>query len=738
MFPYPPRLAYRLLLRSFGPQGWWPVTRRTGEPPRYRPGRYGRLGEREALEVAVGAILTQNTSWGNVEKAVASLHRASGMRLSGLLRLRPRRLQRLIRSSGYFRQKAGKLRVFLRALERRRVSLGSWLGGGLQCVRGELLGLYGIGPETADSILLYAGSRPAFVVDAYTLRIGARVGWFAAGTDYERAQLALTRRLPRAVTVYQEFHALLVALAKTYCRAQPLCPACPLRGGCRHGGGMPRLLRTGMLFLLLSPCIAWAGARERGARLYAAAGKAEITPDLGRESVWLAGYGAAGRRAVGVHDPLYARAVILSDGEKTVALVSVDSIGLFRQDVLRMRRELGWEGGKSYLFVAATHDHSAPDTLGLWGRFPGASGVDARYHGRLIRSVVSLVRGLSERLEEARLRAAKVELDPAGLCRDSRDPVVMDPELQVLQVEAARGLRAPAKEGTIATLVRWSCHPEVLGSDNRYVTADYPGTLCGRIEAARGGTCVFFSGAVGGLMTPDTKGRPGDVKLAFSEAKRVGEALADRAMEALRRAGSPIDAARVSFRSSVVRVPVENSRYLLFLPSLAFGHELSDAAGRPLPRWKKWWLPLRHLLFFPLPERLRPWVETELSLLRVGPVSFLGVPGELFPELALGGYDGRYRFSRPLLRPDNPSPPDLSRAPRGPALRKKLGGRYGWIIGLANDELGYIVPEYDFKIAPTRSLAPRPSGHHYEETNSIGPSATRLLLDGYDALLSSP
>ncbi len=476
--------------------------------------------------------------------------------------------------------------------------------------------------------------------------------------------------------------------------------------------------------LLLS--ISFALSLPSEARLYAAAGKADITPDLKRETIWLAGYGASGRRASGVHDPLYARALLLSDGARTVALVSVDSIGLFREDVLDLRRRLGWESGGKYLFISATHSHSTPDTMGLWGRFPALSGVDRRYHERLKRRIEGLVRDLSSRMREAELFAARTNVDPNGLCRDSRDPIVLDPELNALEARDLSGK-------TIATLLRWSCHPVVLTEKNDEVSADYPGALCAKIEKSRGGTCAFFPGSIGGHLIPDTD-RAADLKTQFSDVERIGSTLAERALSALRQA-ERVAVYALSFSSETARLTVDNSRYLLFMPSLAFGHKLLEASGKPLARWKIYALPLRHFLFFPLSERLRPRVDTELSLIRLGAVRILGVPGELFPELALGGYDGSLRFGHPLWSPANPNPPAVSKAPRGPYLRQRLG-RHGWVVGLANDEIGYIVPAYDFKVTPTRSMSPEPSGTHYNETNSIGPSAEELLRIGYERLLS--
>jgi len=178
--------------------------------------------------------LTQNTNWGNVEKALSRLH-GDGIRdLRDFQGLRRARLEGLIRSSGYYRQKAIKLMEFVRHLSRRGGRVGDWLGSDLPALRSELLGLHGIGPETADSILLYAAHRPAFVIDAYTLRIGARLGWWRRA-DYERAQTYIARRVPRDASLYNEMHALFVALAKKHCRKLPLCPGCPLKEVCRHG-----------------------------------------------------------------------------------------------------------------------------------------------------------------------------------------------------------------------------------------------------------------------------------------------------------------------------------------------------------------------------------------------------------------------------------------------------------------------------------------------------------------------
>lgn len=459
----------------------------------------------------------------------------------------------------------------------------------------------------------------------------------------------------------------------------------------------------------------------------ASAGKIEITPDLKKHKVYLAGFGSKGRKPLGVHDPLYARALLLSDGEKTAALVSLDLLGFFREDVEKVRRGLNLDPGKEYVLIAATHNHSAPDTLGLWGPFPGISGVDPEYQEHVRSRISDLIGALKSRLEPARVVAAEGRIKMGGLAVDYRDPVVMDPALAVLRLESLSGNK------TIAVMVNWSAHPETLGRENRYLTADYPGVLCGNLEKMEGGTCVFFSRSIGGLLSPDNNSLgPQD---SFKASEKLGRILAVKAFRLLKSRGVAFIPRSLEFKSEIVPVPVENSRYLLFLRSLKFGHKLKDAEGKALSWWRSYFLTFKHLLFGLKPREL-PRVDTEVSLVRFGLVEILGIPGEIFPELVVGGYDGRYRFGYPLVSPKNPNPPDLSQAPKGPYLADKMRGPVKFLIGLANDELGYLVPEYDFQVNEKSVLLhPRPPGHHYEETNSVGRSASGIVLDAAERLL---
>lgn len=452
--------------------------------------------------------------------------------------------------------------------------------------------------------------------------------------------------------------------------------------------------------------------------LDAAATKVDITPDLKTEKTWLAGFGAKGRKPAGVHDPLYARIVVVREGNKTVALVGLDLLGFYINDTDKLRR--AWANGDAnkILFVHATHTHSGPDTVGLWGPMIGVSGINGKYQDRISRRIVAALGDLEGKLRPVTASGAHGQLDPRGLCRDLRDPQVIDPNLSALRL-------ADAKGKAVATIVNWSCHPEVIGRENLLLSADFPGPLCARVESKTGGECVFLSGAIGGLMSPDT-----DME-TFEEMERIGGAVADAAL-ALKpwKKGSGL-----AYRSERVRVPVENSRYLLFLSALTSGHQLYRADDSTIPSWRAWPLSLTHLIFG-LKEHERPWVETEVSVLDIGPARLLGMPSEVFPELAIGGYDGKYTYGRPLVSPKGPER-DLKNAPKPPYLRDLIKAPVPMLVGLANDMLGYLVPAYDFQVRPSKSMLPRLPGH-YEETNSIGVSATKILTESAERLLTEP
>lgn len=214
--PVGPRLEsiYDALLASLGPQDWWPAD--------------------DDLEMVAGAILTQSTSWRNVEKAIANLKAASLLSPRALAEVPEPLLAELVRSSGYYRVKARKLQLFARHLVQHHDGrLEALFHVKLPELRQELLSIWGVGPETADSIILYGARKPVFVVDAYTRRIFHRLGLTPAGASYDELQSLFMGNLRPSVPAFQEYHALIVALGKSVCRpTSPRCAACPLRELC--------------------------------------------------------------------------------------------------------------------------------------------------------------------------------------------------------------------------------------------------------------------------------------------------------------------------------------------------------------------------------------------------------------------------------------------------------------------------------------------------------------------------
>ncbi|NLZ17312.1 MAG: endonuclease III domain-containing protein [Desulfobulbaceae bacterium] len=203
---------YHVVSEYFGPQDWWP-----GESP---------------FEVVVGAILTQNTNWKNVEKAITNLKDAGLLSLPALLELPQALLAEYIRPAGYYNVKAARLRNLLTLIEEQHDgSLEALLALPLEELRRQLLGVKGIGPETADSIALYAAGKPVFVVDTYTHRILLRHNLIDEDTDYHALQELFMDNLPADVDLYGEFHALLVRTGNQFCRkTNPHCESCPLNG----------------------------------------------------------------------------------------------------------------------------------------------------------------------------------------------------------------------------------------------------------------------------------------------------------------------------------------------------------------------------------------------------------------------------------------------------------------------------------------------------------------------------
>jgi endonuclease-3 related protein len=209
---------YEKLLDAFGKQNWWPAD--------------------DIFEVIVGAILTQQASWRNVEKTIKNLKEHKVLNPEGLHRLDVKKLEELIRPSGFYRVKARRLKSFVDFLfEKYDGRLEKLFSLSMKELRKELLSINGIGNETADSILLYSAGKPSFVVDAYTIRIFSRLGLLKE-KEYDRVKEFFENNLPREVELYKEYHALIVELGKNVCKTKPKCFLCPLDKWCNYANSV--------------------------------------------------------------------------------------------------------------------------------------------------------------------------------------------------------------------------------------------------------------------------------------------------------------------------------------------------------------------------------------------------------------------------------------------------------------------------------------------------------------------
>lgn len=468
-----------------------------------------------------------------------------------------------------------------------------------------------------------------------------------------------------------------------------------------------------------------------------------VGPDEGEgdgklQPAWMAGFGpgrpATGMRGaeqglVGEGDGLWARAIVLRQGNTTVAIVAMDLVGWFNGDVRAARELLAAQGlAVDHLIVHSTHTHEGPDSMGMWGVDTFTSGYDAKYRAQLRDTVVSAVAAALEGMRPvAALRVGEVDISTyhdngvANVIRDSRDPWVVEEFISAAQLRDAEG-------ETIATLINFSCHPETLADDNLLMTSDFVHALRRTVEQGSvwnaapgapglGGPAIYLNGAVGGMMTtlgvtvvnPD-----GDSfqSASWEKADSIGQLLGEMALDAVAN-GDEVAEPALRVLNKVFRAPVDNGLFKFLFDQGIVEREV-----------------------FENPRTTKMEIETEMSLVELGPIQMLTVPGELLPELAVGGYDGS-RVNAPgvpLIDPGNPNPPDLASAPEGPYIKDRMPAMYPWIIGLGNDELGYIIPEYNFELAPGMPYVAEAEGDHYEETNSLGPQMAGIV-DKYADLL---
>lgn len=433
-------------------------------------------------------------------------------------------------------------------------------------------------------------------------------------------------------------------------------------------------------------------------------GEVDITPELRDDRpVWIAGYGH-GRQATGVHDPLFARCLVLHDGQRKIALVSVDLIGLQYAETKRLRAALA---DYHYVLVSSTHNHEGPDVIGIWGRTAFVRGVDDDYLSLVVERAAEAVRAAERQFVE--VTAAYGTAEDEKLLRDSRRPYVKDGVLRVLV------FRRPGQEKPAGLAVQWNCHPEALDSKNTLITADFPWATIAALKARYACPVVYFTGAVGGLMAPpggQFQNAAGKTLHSgeFEFAQVYGEQVARLTEQAIDRA-QPIDLTPVTVSAKAIAVPLQNPMYGAARSIGVLKREArrwtgnAEELGESVGLLDKTEGPLA--------------VETEVAYLRLGELHVAAIPGEIYPELVYGKFE-------------DPADPhvDFPDAPLEKSVVQILPGDRWMLLGLANDEIGYIIPKRQWDQEPPFAYGRNKS--QYGEINSCGPEIAPLVMQALE------
>lgn len=415
------------------------------------------------------------------------------------------------------------------------------------------------------------------------------------------------------------------------------------------------------------------------------------------DAYWLAGFHNS-RPANGVHDDIKALATVIDDGTLRIALVSLDAIGFQYHDVEELRSRIPAKWDLDQVVVASTHNHEVPDLMGLWGPSLFKTGVIPSYREMVMERAIAAIGDAVAAMRPVRLLSSDIAIDDHALVNDTREPMVIDPGVRMIRFVDKENSK------TLGSIVSWANHPEVLWSENLEITADfvgyfrdglanglrYQGRLLG--ESGIGGIHIYFSGAVGGLMTtlpehtivdpvlPQAHSKP-----SHDKARALGYQLARWTLENVRKGREQeLNVPRLQLAKETIRLPVANREFLLA--------RLVGLMRRPV-----------------YPDFT---VESEMNLIGIGDVRLLTIPGEIYPEIINGG----------IISPEGA---DFPGAPaETPPLRQAMGGRIQFILGLANDEVGYIIPKSQWDSRKPYAFGDEPQ---YGEGNSLGPDTAPLI-----------
>lgn len=413
------------------------------------------------------------------------------------------------------------------------------------------------------------------------------------------------------------------------------------------------------------------------------------------DPVWMAGF-SPNRPAKGVHDPIWARAIAFRNNGVTVAMVTLDAIGIFHDKIIDIRKMIDPSLNVDHVIVTSMHNHETPDTMGNWsGLVPRPANFDQRHMNNVKMACKTAVEQAVRSMVPADMYLKTIMIEPEGLVNDSRKPIVID-----RQICTARFNRA-GTDTTLATLVSWGNHPEAAGSDNPLITSDFSGYWRDGVEKGVsdpngeegiGGMCLYFQGMVGGLMTqlhttvPHRNGVDMIRENGFAKTEALGDNLALITLRGLKEPDVvKSEDVRVGVAAKTIYVPMAGLfKYAIMLGLVHPGTYWKDGAITS---------------------------KTEVNVVRVGDLEIITVPGELYPEIAEGGVEAKpgRDFDIPPLEV--------------PPLRKEMRGKVNMVFGLANDEIGYIVPKSQWDVEPPFVYEKA----QYGEENSGGPDVAPTI-----------
>ena len=422
------------------------------------------------------------------------------------------------------------------------------------------------------------------------------------------------------------------------------------------------------------------------------------------DPVWIAGFSNR-RPANGIHDDTWARTMIIDDGKTRLAIVIIDAIGFMNDDVIDVRKMIPADAGITYTIISSTHTHEGPDMLGLWSGTPLKDKFNKEYmkfvKGQIVKSVVEA----SKNMRPAKFEISQDLTGAIPLVKDTRKPEVFDSGLRLIKaIDKEKG-------AVMGSVVAWANHPETLWSKNLLVSSDYPHFLREGVEkgvfngdtlmkAGIGGVCLYTNGAGGGLMTTHPSLPVKDPftgveynEPSFEKAEAEGKQLSLLVLNAMENPLEIVEKAGISVIVRTIPMKIENTMFKL------------GAALGIMKRGTVGWMKMR----------------SELAVVKIGPISLVTIPGEIYPEIINGGVEA-------------PEGSDFGIAPlEVPPVREMMPGKYKFVLGLGNDEIGYIIPksQWDVKAPYTYGRDNSP----YGEENSLGPETAGVIHSNLKEML---